>query len=65
MITDIHTSKLNLAKWVRRGKGMRKPSEITNSLRNAYEFLYECAYCNYEGGYYYRYLSQNPENVML
>lgn len=65
MITDIHTSKLNLAKWVRRGKTMRDPHEITRALRSGYDFLFACAYCDYEGGYYFRYLSSNPEQVSI
>jgi len=62
-ILDIHKSKLNLAKWVRRGQGMRNTDEITKSLRGAYEFLFECAYCNFESGYYHKYLCNQPETV--
>jgi len=44
---------------------MRNPQEISRSLRTGYEFLYECAYCNYEGGYFFRYLNSNPESVII
>ena len=62
-IHDIHKSKLNLAKWVRKGSNMREPSEISLAIRDAYEFLYCCAYSDFESGYYYKFLNSFPESV--
>ena len=64
-VTDIHKSKLNLAKWIRKAGNMRDPSMVTLSIRSAYDFLYECSYCNFESGYYFKYLNQQPESVYL
>lgn len=58
---DVHRAKLNLANWVRQGKNMRDLDQITKSVKQAYEFLYDCAYSNYESGYYFRYLVSGPE----
>ena len=63
--TDIHKSKLNLAKWIRRGSNMRDPHFVSLSIRMAYEFLYECSYCTFESGYYFKFLCQQPESVLL
>lgn len=62
-VTDIHKSKLNVAKWVRRGANMREPHEISKSIRSAFEFLYACSYCDFESGYYFKYVSTQPEAV--
>ena len=62
-VTDIHKSKLNLAKWIRRGSTMRQTDMINQAIRAAYEFLYECSYCTFESGYYFKYLCQQPESV--
>ena len=42
---------------------MREPDQVSLSIRSAYEFLYECSYCTFESGYYFKYLSQQPESV--
>lgn len=60
---DYHKSKLNLAKWIRKGGNIRNPEEVTNTIVTAYDFLYACAYCDYESGYYNRYLVESPEKV--
>lgn len=62
-VTDMHKAKLNLAKWVRKGNNMREPYNVSLAIRTAYEFLFECSYCNFESGYYFKYLSQQPESV--
>lgn len=63
LFTDIHRSKLNLAAWIRRGKNIRNPMEVSTALRGAYDFLFACAYQDYESGYYSKYLSYPPETV--
>lgn len=60
---DIHTSKLNLAAWIRRNKNMREPVEIANALKHSYDFLYDCAYNYTENGVYNIYLANPPETV--
>ena len=40
---------------------MRDPYEVTKAIRVSYDFLFACAYCDYESGYYNRYLVENPD----
>ena len=57
---DYHKSKLNLAKWIRKGSNMRDPFEVTKVIRVSYDYLFACAYCDYESGYYNRFLIDQP-----
>jgi hypothetical protein len=65
MYVDIHHSKLNLGSWIRKNGNMRDPVEISASLRGAYDLLWDCAYQNFEAGYYNRYLAYPPETVLI
>jgi|LauGreDrversion4_2_1035121.scaffolds.fasta_scaffold1785751_1 hypothetical protein len=58
---DYHKSKLNLAKWIRKSANMREPKEVTRAIRSSYDFLFNCAYCEFESGYFNKYLVDNPE----
>jgi hypothetical protein len=58
---DYHKSKLNLAKWIRKSANMREPIEVTKAIRSSYDFLFNCAYCEFESGYFNKYLVENPE----
>ncbi len=60
---DYHQSKLNLAKWIRKGANIRDPMEVTRALVPAYDFLYDCAYCEFESGVYNRFLVNSPDKV--
>jgi hypothetical protein len=57
---DQHKSKLNLAKWIRKGSNIRDPYEVTKVIRTSYDYLFACAYCDYESGYFNRYLVDQP-----
>jgi hypothetical protein len=57
---DYHKSKLNLAKWIRKGGNIREPQEVTLAIRAAYDFLFACAYNEMEEGYFNRYLVDLP-----
>jgi hypothetical protein len=59
-LMDHHKSKINLAKWIRKGSNMRDLTEITDNIRVAYDFLFACAYCEFEKGYFNRFLVENP-----
>lgn len=65
VFNDYHTSKLNLAKWIRVNENMRDPQEISLSIGRAYEFLYECVGDYYEDGYYMKYFNETPQNVII
>jgi hypothetical protein len=58
---DYHKSKLNLAKWIRKSSNMRDPIQVTKAIRTSYDYLFACAYCDYESGYFNRFLVDNPE----
>jgi hypothetical protein len=57
---DMYKSKLNVAKWIRKGANMRNPQEVTDVISVAYDFLFACAYCDFESGYYNRFLVEQP-----
>ena len=61
-VLDYHKSKLNLGMWIRKGANMRNPSEVTEAIRVAYDFLFACAYGDFEAGYFNRYLVDSPQN---
>lgn len=65
VFNDYHTSKLNLAKWIRVNENMRDPVEISNSIGRSYEFLYECVGDFYEDGFYLKYFNETPQNVLI
>lgn len=59
-----HQAKRNLALWVRRGKNMRDPVEISAALKMANELVWDAAYQHsIEPGFYNKYLVYPPENV--
>lgn len=58
---DYHKSKLNLGNWIRKSSNMRDPFEVTKAIRISFDFLFACAYCDFEAGYYNRYLIEGPE----
>jgi hypothetical protein len=60
---DYHKSKLNLAKWIRKGANMRDPLAVSSTIVQGYDFLYWCAYCEFESGYFNKYLVDNPDRV--
>ena len=57
---DYHKSKLNLAKWIRKSSNIRHSMEVTKAIRISYDFLFGCAYCDFESGYFNRYLVEQP-----
>jgi len=63
IFNDYHTSKLNLAKWIRVNENMRDPLEISNAIGRSYEFLYECLGDYFEDGHYYKYFNETPKMV--
>jgi hypothetical protein len=65
VFNDYHTSKLNLAKWIRMNENMRDPGQISNSIGRSYEFLFECVADYYEDGYYMKYFNETPQNVIF
>jgi hypothetical protein len=60
---DIHKSKLNLGKWIRKGANMRDPFEVTRAIRVSYDYLFACAYVDFEAGYYNRFLVDQPTRL--
>lgn len=60
---DFHKSKLNLAKWIRKGANNTNYQEISGTIAWAYDVLMNCAYCEYEAGYYRKYLCEDPERI--
>jgi len=62
-ITDVHTSKLNIARWIRRGKKMENLADIEMALLRAYEMLFECVYSQLEVAHFFRYVNEQPATV--